>query len=78
MQEHNQQSANENLLRELLTEKEAAIYLGLENHQTLAVWRCNKRYQIPYIKIGRNVRYRIGDLKEWIDSRTCTSAVAAE
>lgn len=54
----------------LLTEKESAVYLGLENHQTLAVWRCNKRYQIPYIKVGRNVRYRLSDLQRWMESRT--------
>lgn len=70
MQEHIKQSAHGKFLQELLTEKEAANYLGLENHQTLAVWRCNKRYQIPYIKIGRNVRYRLSDLESWMDSRT--------
>lgn len=73
MQEHIQHSAYVKLLQKLLTEKEAATYLGLENHQTLAVWRCNKRYQIPYIKIGRNVRYRMSDLQRWVESRTCTA-----
>ena len=24
---------------------------------TLAVWRCTKRYNLPYYKIGSNVRY---------------------
>lgn len=69
MQEATQQVAPD----KLLNEKESAEFLGLENHQTLAVWRCNKRYQIPYIKIGRNVRYRLSDLQRWVDSRTCAA-----
>lgn len=69
MHEHTRQSTSD----QLLTEKESAALLGLENHQTLAVWRCNKRYLIPYIKIGRNVRYRMSDLQRWIDSRTCNA-----
>ena len=73
MQEHTQQSKPD----KLLTEKESAVFLGLENHQTLAVWRCNKRYQIPYIKIGRNVRYRMSDLLDWLDSRTQRNEQAA-
>ena len=73
MQEHTQQGKPD----KLLTEKESAVFLGLENHQTLAVWRCNKRYQIPYIKIGRNVRYRMSDLLDWLDSRTQRNEQAA-
>jgi hypothetical protein len=26
--------------------------------QTLANWRCTKRVALPYVKIGRSVRYR--------------------
>lgn len=62
----------------LLTEEQAAIVLDVKNPQTLAVWRSNKRYAIPYIKIGRNVRYRLGDLQDWMNSRTYESSVASE
>ena len=24
---------------------------------TLAVWRCTQRYALPYVKVGRKVRY---------------------
>jgi predicted DNA-binding transcriptional regulator AlpA len=27
----------------------------------------------PMIKIGRSVRYRVGDLREWIEARKVTS-----
>ncbi len=47
----------------------AADYLGVEP-QTLEVWRCTKRYEIPYIKVGRLVKYRQRDLDDWLNSRT--------
>ena len=54
--------------KELLDELEAAAYLGLKNHKTLAVWRCNKRYDLPYVKYGRLVRYRRKDLQAFVDA----------
>jgi hypothetical protein len=42
--------------KDLLTEAEAALLLDVAVG-TLQVWRCKKRYKLPYIKIGRNVRY---------------------
>lgn len=41
---------------ELLTTKQAAKLLDV-SPQTLEVWRCTRRYPLPYIKVGRNVRY---------------------
>ena len=41
----------------LLTTHEAAALLDV-SPQTLEVWRSTKRYPLPYVKIGRNVRYR--------------------
>ena len=38
------------------TNNEAAKLLDT-SPGTLAVWRCTKRYKIPYFKIGSNVRY---------------------
>jgi len=43
---------------ELLSRKEAAVYLGIAE-QTLAIWHCTKRYDLPCAKIGRLVRYRL-------------------
>ena len=53
---------------ELLTEAQAAAYLGLKNPKTLAVWRCTKRYSLTYVKYGRTVRYRRKDLDAFIES----------
>jgi excisionase family DNA binding protein len=54
---------------ELLTTQEAAEFLG-STVGTLEVWRSSKRYPIPYIKVGRLVRYRRSDLLAWLESRT--------
>jgi len=56
----------------LLTPPEAAAYIGVSEN-TLSVWRCVGRYAIPFIKVGRLVRYRASDLDAWLESRTRTS-----
>lgn len=56
---------------DLLNRKEAAIYLGVNEH-TLAVWACVKRYKLPYIKVGRLVKYRRIDLDTFLEDRTIT------
>ena len=50
----------------LLTRKEAAEVLDCKE-STLALWKCTKRYPLPYVKIGKNVRYRLSDLKKFIE-----------
>ena len=35
--------------------------------QTLAAWACNKRYELPYIKIGRRVMYSPADIEAFIE-----------
>ena len=54
---------------ELFTSEQAAAYLGV-SPGTLEVWRCTKRYHIPFIKVGRLVRYRKSDLDSFLDRRT--------
>lgn len=41
---------------ELMTTKEAADYLKL-SEQTLRIWRCQKKIDLPYIRTGRYIRY---------------------
>jgi len=53
---------------ELLTTAEAAEVLGLSG-VTLATWRSTGRYDVPYLKVGRAVRYRRSDLEGWIKTR---------
>jgi excisionase family DNA binding protein len=50
---------------ELLTRREAAAYLGISEH-TLAIWKCSGRYQLPFVKIGRLVKYKKSDLDAFI------------
>jgi Helix-turn-helix domain len=54
----------------LLDRAESAAYLGLKNPNTLAVWACNKRYDLPIVKIGRKAMYKKSDLDEFIKRRT--------
>lgn len=49
----------------LLSPEEAAIYLGIKKG-TLDNWRSNRRVEIPYIKLGTNVRYEKADLDAFI------------
>lgn len=37
---------------------------------TLAVWRCTGRYDLPFVKVGRKVCYRVGDLLAFVEART--------
>lgn len=55
----------------LLNDLEAASALDLQPG-TLSVWRSTGRYNLPYVRIGRKVRYRVGDLREWIARHTQT------
>ena len=52
----------------LLTQVEAAAFLGIAP-ATLSVWRCTKRYALPFVKVGRLVRYSEADLISFLESR---------
>lgn len=45
----------------LMTRPEAAEYLGVKP-RTLEIWAVTGRYSLPYIRIGRRVRYWKSDL----------------
>jgi len=47
----------------------AAGMLGIKR-QTLALWRCTRSQPLRYVKVGRRVSYRLGDLRRFIESRT--------
>lgn len=51
---------------QLLNRKEAAKFLGCKEN-TLAVWATNKRYKLPFYKVGRLVKYKISDLEKFIN-----------
>jgi len=60
----------------LLSGSQAAEFLGVTTG-TLSVWRSTGRYSIPFIKIGRCVRYRLSDLEAWLISRTRDNGATA-
>lgn len=41
----------------LLSPKETARHLGV-SVQTLAIWRCKRRYNLPFVRIGRLIKYQ--------------------
>lgn len=51
---------------ELMTEQVAAKYLGVHKG-TLSNWRSTKKVEIPYVKIGKAVRYKKSDLDFFIE-----------
>ena len=57
----------------LVSPADAAATLGV-TAATLAIWRCTRRYPLPYVKVGRSVKYRAADLEEFIRSRTVGAA----
>lgn len=60
----------------LLDERAAAVVLDV-TPGTLSVWRSTGRYALPFLKVGRNVRYRRSDLLAWLDKRTRSSGATA-
>lgn len=52
----------------MFTPQQTATMLGVTMN-TLAVWRCKKRYPLKYVKIGSKVRYRQADIEKFIAAR---------
>ena len=50
----------------LLSNEEAAAYLGIKPN-TLTIWRTTKRFEIPYIQIGRKIKYKKSDLDKFLN-----------
>jgi excisionase family DNA binding protein len=61
----------------LLSRKEAAEFLGVKE-DTLAVWKSNKAYDLPVVKVGRLARYRYADLLDFIERRTVNKPIPRE
>lgn len=56
----------------LLRRKEAAAYLNVR-HQLLEEWAVHGSGP-PYLKNGRWVRYRLGDIRAWVNRHMRTPA----
>lgn len=45
---------------------------------TLSGWRCNGRYDLPFVKIGSRVKYRAADVEAFIARRTRNTHTSKE
>lgn len=61
----------------LLTSKETAKVLGISS-RTLDVWRSIGRSHVPFIKVGRSVRYRMSDIENYIQQQTMTQTTSKD
>ena len=61
---------------DLFSTPEAADYIGARPH-SLEIWRASGRYRIPFVKVGRLVKYRRADLDAWLASRTVNADASA-
>ncbi len=61
---------------DLLDEAQAAELLTVAKG-TLGVWRSTGRYALPFMKVGRRVRYRRTDLLAWLEKRTRETGATA-
>ena len=53
----------------LLTVEQAANYLTLAK-STLDIWRISGGHGLPFVKLGRSVRYKKSDLDEYLKRQT--------
>jgi excisionase family DNA binding protein len=51
----------------LLAPKEVATMLGVSTG-TLANWRVENNFKLPYYKIGKSVRYQISDVEKFAET----------
>lgn len=56
-------------MKRLQNSLNAADYIGIPAN-TLQHWRTTGAQQIPFIKVGRRIMYRISDLDEWLAQHT--------
>jgi hypothetical protein len=60
----------------LLTSEQAATYLGT-TPGNLAVWRCERRVNLPYTKIGKLVRYKVEDVLQFVETNMVSPVTTA-
>jgi predicted DNA-binding transcriptional regulator AlpA len=62
--------------RDILTEKEAAIYIGMSrsflSQDRMNGYRAGRTQGPIFMKLGRAIRYRKGDLDAWLDQHRIT------
>jgi hypothetical protein len=56
---------DQNITPAVLDNEQAATYLGLAG-STLTTWRCTREVQIPFVRLGRRIVYRLTDLDAFL------------
>ena len=59
----------------LVSRDEAAALLRVRP-QTLAVWATTGRYNLPFVKVGRRVMYRLADIERFISDNVVMQEAA--
>ncbi len=67
----NNDISSNNIHPVLMTQREAATYLGT-TVGTLNSWRHYGKDNIPFVRWGNRIRYRQEDLDTWIKSQVVT------
>jgi hypothetical protein len=67
------QDAADTAAREVLNDRQAAAFLGV-SPGTLANWRSSGTVRLPFVKLGRAVRYRVRDLQAFLSKNTVGAA----
>jgi len=65
------------ITRPLIPPEDAARQLGV-SPQTLSVWRCTGRYNLPFVKVGRRVLYKPADIEAFIERQTRNPGESAQ
>jgi hypothetical protein len=60
----------------LVDSRDAEKILGLAKG-TLSVQRCRGTSPIPYVRVGKLVKYRVSELQRYIESQTVTPTPVA-
>lgn len=51
-------------MKKLIDINQLAEYIGVSTH-TIYLWVSQRK--IPYVKLGRNLRFRVDDIEQWIE-----------
>ena len=57
------------MVSHLLDERKTAKLLGIAPN-TLAQWRFSGKVDLPFIRMGRNIRYRVSDIENFLRRNT--------
>jgi excisionase family DNA binding protein len=64
-------------VEKMLTTKEAAKRLGI-TEQTLRLWTQKKKVNLPYVKMGVAIRYRLSDIDDFINRSIVNNEVSTK